>query len=73
LRALGRVSELELDGPNPDDVSISETRFRLYSRATEQSTIRATEVVQNGASARNIDADAGVPSRHIGVIEPDIT
>jgi hypothetical protein len=72
LRALGPVSELEFDGPNPDDVSISERRFRFYSRAAEQSTIRATEVVQNGGSLGSVDADTSVTARHIGVIEPDI-
>jgi hypothetical protein len=72
LCALRPVSELEFDGPNPDDVSISERHFRLYSRATEQSTIRATEVLQNGVSPRSVDADAGVTARHIRVIEPDI-
>src|SRR5262245_6572716 len=68
----GAVSKPELDGPEPDDVSVSQRRLRLYSRATEQSTVRAAEVVQDDASLGTVDADTRVTAGYIRVIQPDI-
>src|SRR5215813_10690052 len=72
LRRAGAVSKLQFDGPNANDVSVRKRRFRLYSGATEQSTIGAVEVEQKSASMGAVDADACVTAGYIRVIYPDI-